>query len=219
MVQKGESKRRGRPRSYDPEQALQQIMEAFWKTGYSGTSLDDLSDATGLNRPSLYAAFGDKRATYLKALAHYQQLAAGPIGAALSSGDPLCDVLMRVYRAMLCLYFSPEGEPRGCFVIGTATTEALEEPEIRAVLMSGLRQLDASFASCIEAARQCGEISANSSTAALAALASATLYSLAIRARAGASRDELEELAQGATAVICGRHTIKPASLSCETGR
>ena len=78
MVQKGESKRRGRPRSYDPEQALQQIMEAFWKTGYSGTSLDDLSAATGLNRPSLYAAFGDKRAIYLKALAHYRQLAAGP---------------------------------------------------------------------------------------------------------------------------------------------
>ena len=211
MVQKEEAKRRGRPRSYDPEEALQQIMEAFWKTGYSGTSLDDLSAATGLNRPSLYAAFGDKRAIYLKALAHYRQLASGPIGEALSSGGPLCDVLMRVYRAMLSLYFSAEGEPRGCFVIGTATTEALEEPEIQAVLMKGLQELDAGFASCIEAARRRGEISADSSTAALAVLASATLYSLAIRARAGASRDELEELAQGATAVICGKCPSTPA--------
>ncbi len=212
MVQKEEPKRRGRPRSYDPEQALQQIMEAFWRTGYSGTSLDDLSAATGLNRPSIYAAFGDKRAAYLKALAHYRQLASGPIGQALSSGGPLCDVLMRVYRAVLSLYFSPEGEPRGCFIIGTATTEALEEPEIRAVLMKGLRQLDAGFAACFEAARQRDGIPANADTAALASMASATLYSLAIHARAGASREELEKLAQGATAVICGQCPSAPAA-------
>jgi TetR/AcrR family transcriptional regulator, copper-responsive repressor len=203
MVQKEEAKRRGRPRSYDPGQALQQIMEAFWKTGYSGTSLDDLSAATGLNRPSLYAAFGDKREIYLKALAHYRQLAAGPMGEALSSDAPLRDALMQVYRASLSLYFPPEGIPRGCFVIGTATTEAVEEPEIRKALMQGLRRLDAGFAARIEAARERGEIPANADTSALAALASATLYSLAIRARAGASREELEKLAQGATSVIC----------------
>jgi len=200
-----ETKRRGRPRSYDPEQALQQIMEAFWRTGYSGTSLDDLSAATGLNRPSLYAAFGDKRGIYLKALAHYRRIASGPMGEAFSSGGSLAGVLMRVYRAVLSIYFSMEGEPRGCFVIGTATTEAVEEPEIRQALMKGLRQLDAGYSACIEAARERGEISANADISALAALASATLYSLAIRARAGASREELEALAEGATAVICAK--------------
>jgi AcrR family transcriptional regulator len=205
MVQKEEARRRGRPRSYDPEQALQQIMEAFWKTGYSGTSLDDLSAATGLNRPSLYAAFGDKREIYLKALAHYRRLASGPIGEALSSDGPLHDALMQVYGAVLSIYFSPEGAARGCFVIGTATTEAVEEPEIREALMQGLLSLDAGFAACIGAARQRGEIPADADTAALAALASATLYSLGIRARAGASREELEKLALGATRVICGK--------------
>ncbi len=204
MVQKQEAKRRGRPRSYDPEQALQQIMEAFWKTGYSGTSLDDLSAATGLNRPSLYAAFGDKREIYLKALAHYRRLASGPISEAFSSNAPLRDALMQVYRASLSLYFPPEGIPRGCFVIGTATTEAVEEPEIREALMQGLRSLDAGFTACIGAAQRRGEIPEDADAAALAALASATLYSLAIRARAGASREELETLAQGATNVICG---------------
>ena len=63
MVQKEMRPRpRGRPRSYDPEVALKRATEAFWKSGYSGTSLDDLAAATGMNRPSLYAGFGDKRA-------------------------------------------------------------------------------------------------------------------------------------------------------------
>src|SRR5262245_55977315 len=77
-------KRRGRPRAYDPETALQNAIDVFWQTGYSGTSLDDLSAATGMNRPSLYAAFGDKRALYLKALDHYWTLGHEAMREALS---------------------------------------------------------------------------------------------------------------------------------------
>jgi len=75
MVQKKETdapKRRGRPRAYDPETALARAAATFWKAGYAGTSLDDLAAATGMNRPSLYAAFGDKRELYLKTLEHYR---------------------------------------------------------------------------------------------------------------------------------------------------
>ncbi|HKU95144.1 MAG TPA: hypothetical protein VJR58_07710, partial [Vineibacter sp.] len=57
MVQKDEKRPRGRPRAYDPEQALAQATDTFWRTGFSGTSLDDLSGAMGMNRPSLYGAF------------------------------------------------------------------------------------------------------------------------------------------------------------------
>src|ERR1700709_2108964 len=67
-------KRRGRPRSFLPEEALRQVLETFWSKGYSATTLDDLSQATGLNRPSLYAAFGDKRTLYRTVLMHYWQL-------------------------------------------------------------------------------------------------------------------------------------------------
>src|SRR5882724_10797919 len=75
---KAEPKRRGRPRAYDPATAIARAAETFWKAGYAGTSLDDLSAATGMNRPSLYAAFGDKRDLYLKALEIY--LTDGPRG-------------------------------------------------------------------------------------------------------------------------------------------
>ena len=63
---------RGRPRAYRPELALAQARDAFWRDGFAATSLDDLSAATGMNRPSLYAAFGDKQALYVKAYASYR---------------------------------------------------------------------------------------------------------------------------------------------------
>ena len=66
--------RRGRPRAYDTQAALKQATEAFWKTGYSGTSLDSIAAATGMNPPSLYAAFGNKHAIYLEALARYWEI-------------------------------------------------------------------------------------------------------------------------------------------------
>src|SRR5262245_3761272 len=132
-------RRRGRPRAYDPETALQNVIEAFWRTGYSGTSLDDLSAATGMNRPSLYAAFGDKRALYLRALDHYWTLGHEGMREALAYDRPLAEALMRVYRKALSIYFPSLGHPRGCFAIGTATTEAVRSEERRVGKEGGLR--------------------------------------------------------------------------------
>src|SRR5215472_428437 len=67
-----EPKRRGRPRAYQPEVALGKALELFRKGGFAATSLDDLSAATGMNRPSLYGAFGDKRELYIKSYQRYR---------------------------------------------------------------------------------------------------------------------------------------------------
>src|SRR5262249_49612858 len=71
MVQNSDARPRGRPRAFDPQTALQRAREAFWDRGFAGTSLDDLSERTGMNRPSLYAAFGDKQELYLETLRGY----------------------------------------------------------------------------------------------------------------------------------------------------
>ena len=76
---------RGRPRAYDPEQALECALHAFWKGGYSGTSLDTLAAETGLNRPSLYAGLGNKHTIYIKAMRRFQRRARERFGAALAS--------------------------------------------------------------------------------------------------------------------------------------
>src|SRR5260221_10334031 len=116
MVQKKsdtEPGHRGRPRAYDPQAALKRATDTFWKTGYAGTSLDDISAATGMNKPSLYAAFGDKHTLYLEALAHYWQLAIAAMHKALAEDQPLDDAVMRVYEGALTIYFSGDGRPRG----------------------------------------------------------------------------------------------------------
>ncbi len=198
-------KRLGRPRAYDPQTALWRAMDGFWKSGYAGTSLDELCTETGMNRPSLYAAFGDKHTLYLKALAQYWQLSLVAMRDALTdSGYSLREALMRAYDGQLEIYFSGEELSRGCFVIGTAITEAVEDPEIRSSLADGLRKLDADFEARFQLALERGELHGDADPSVLAVLASALLHTLAIRARAGVPRAELREIARKAVNVICG---------------
>jgi AcrR family transcriptional regulator len=206
MVQNSENteaKRRGRPRAYDPQAALLRAMDAFWEKGYSGTSLDDISAATGMNRPSLYAAFGDKRALYLKALAHYWDVALGTLRQDLAEDRPLKDSLMRAYDGALSIYFSGNGQARGCFVVGTAVTEAVEDAEIRDSLAAGFLKFDEDFAARLIAAQKKGELRIDADPIGLAALATGVMHTIAIRARAGASLDDLRELARKGVNAIC----------------
>jgi len=136
--QRPEPRPRGRPRAYDPEIALQRATESFWRAGYAATSLDDLSAATGMNRPSLYGAFGDKRGLYLAALRRYWELSHVAMEEALASDRTLREVLRRLYRKALAGYFGGKDGPRGCFAIGMATTEAVRDRKIRALLAVGI---------------------------------------------------------------------------------
>ena len=205
MVQKktSEPKRRGRPRAYDPAQALARAADTFWKAGYAGTSLDDLSEATGMNRPSLYAAFGDKRDLYLKTLEHYREESRALARAALAGDPPLRVFLKRFYDKALELYL--DDGPRGCYSIGTAATVAAVDDRVRAFLADSMRSTDSFLKHQIEKAKQRGEIAQEADPAALAYLASGTLHTLAVRARAGLPRKELDALADAAISVICGR--------------
>jgi AcrR family transcriptional regulator len=198
-------RRRGRPRAYDPQDALRRATDTFWKSGYSSTSLDEICAATGMNRPSLYAAFGDKHALYLKALERYWQISLVAMREALADGEQTLDeALMRAYEGQLSIYFPGDGRPRGCFAVGTATTEAVDDPEIRSALAEGLRALDADLEARLRMARERGELKGDADPAALAVIASATLHTIAIRARAGVPCAELREIARKAVSVICG---------------
>jgi AcrR family transcriptional regulator len=196
-------KRRGRPRAYDPVAALANVQGAFWKSGYSGTSLDDISAATGMNRPSLSAAFGDKRALYVAALRGYWVAKFAAMHDALDGGT-LEAALTRAYDASLALYFSGQDGARGCFVVGTAITESVEDPEIREIVRAGFETLDANFEARFRLAQTAGEIAADADCVALATLTTATMHTLAIRSRAGTPCDDLREIARKAVKVICG---------------
>ena len=204
-AQKSPSKPRGRPRAYDPDVALTRVIDRFWKAGYAATSLDDLSEATGMNRPSLYAAFGDKRDLYIRALTQYWDRTRPGVKEALAYDVPLHEALRRLYGGALSVYLAGETGPQGCFAISTATPEAVRDAKIRTTLAGGLEELDKAFEARIRFAREQGELPRDSDPAALAMVASAALHTLALRSRAGASRRSLEAIVDSTVNVICGR--------------
>jgi len=205
LVQKEEPKRpRGRPRSFDPDAALDRARAVFWDLGYAATSLDDIAQATGLNRPSLYGAFGDKHALYMAALQRTAGQSIAAITRGLAAEGSLREVLSAFYAAAIGVYRAGDAGPRGCFVVGTAVTEAVDDPEVRALLARYIADCDALFAARFEKARAAGDFPAGLPAAAAAPIASAAMHTLAIRARAGDSAEALAAVGEAAVAMICG---------------
>jgi TetR/AcrR family transcriptional regulator, copper-responsive repressor len=195
-------KRRGRPRAYQPEIALGKALDLFRKDGFAATSLDDLSAATGMNRPSLYGAFGDKRELYIKSYARYRADARAAMIDIFRAELPIRRRLERIFAVALDIYLSGDAGPRGCFTVMTAASEAVSDPEIRAMVLEGFSELDKSFAACIRLAKENGELPQTADPVVLAPLASATIHSIAVRARARVPRKELEAIVKGAIDVM-----------------
>src|SRR6188474_1958356 len=151
-------KRRGRPRAYQPEIALGKALDLFRKDGFAATSLDDLSAATGMNRPSLYGAFGDKRELFIKSYQRYRADARAAMIDIFRDELPIRQRLERIFAVALDIYLSGDAGPRGCFTVMTAASEAVADPEIRAMVLEGFSELDKAFAACFSLAREKGEL-------------------------------------------------------------
>lgn len=190
--------KRGRPRQFDPDLALGRIRHAFWRHGYEATSLDMLCEATAMKRPSLYAAFGDKSTIYRTVLVAFADEMGRRLDEALDAHAALPEALAAFFGQALDLYADPSGRPLGCLVIGTALPVAAADDDIRAILAQTLSRIDATLERRLSRARQAGELPSGTEPAALATLLGAVLQSLAIRARAGATRDDLLALAMQA---------------------
>ncbi len=206
------SRRRGRPRAYDPELALRHATDTFWDGGFAATSLDDLSAATGMNRPSLYAAFGDKEALYLRAMEQQGRRSAAALVAVLAQPKPLRAALGDVYQGALSIYLTGAHGARGCFLVGTASSEAVMNPRVRAVLATALRSFDDAFERRFRRARTDGELGAALDLAALARIASGVLHTLALRSRAGEGRAVLDGIAASAIDLITPPTAPKPTA-------
>ncbi|HML08273.1 MAG TPA: TetR/AcrR family transcriptional regulator [Xanthobacteraceae bacterium] len=194
----------GRPRQYDPDQALAKAAETFWKKGYAATSLDDLVAATGMQRPSLYAAFGDKQQLYLKTLERYQQRSRAMSLELLADHPSLRVFLKRFYQAALDIYRTGGSDARGCYSISTAPAQAITDSAVRDFLAASIGGTDAFLRKQITRAQEQGEVAANADAEALAQLATATLHTIAVRSRVGVPRKQLMSIAAAAIDMICG---------------
>jgi AcrR family transcriptional regulator len=133
--------RRGRPRQYDRDAALDSAVAAFWSRGYSATTLDDLVAAMGMNRPSIYTAFGDKAAVYRLALDHFIAQMRATVSERVLAEPDLAKALRNLYAGALDVYFGKE-PALGCFVFCTAPAEAVQLPEVRAIVAALIDELD-----------------------------------------------------------------------------
>ena len=198
-------KKQGRPRACDAKAVIGQAREVFWDRGFSAASLDNLSAATKLNRPSLYGAFGDKEDLYLDTLEGYREDSLDILSEALNPTLTLRENLTRIYAEALKIYLHGETAARGCFLIGTATAEAIQHDRVREVLRRSLNDFDGVIKERMELAVEQGELPDDTDAATLAKLASAVMHSLAVRARAGDTRETLEAIARSGVDFICGR--------------
>ena len=199
---KKEKAPRGRPRSFVADEVLERVRAVFMEKGFSAASLDDLAAAAGLNRPSLYAAFGDKEQLYLHTLNRYGVQSVAGMEAIFARKLPLEQRLGQIYRAAVGLYTAPPSAP-GCMIINTAAVEAPTHPKIAAAASKLLADIEATFERTFARAVAEKEIAATPSPATRARLAGGIFDTLAVRARLGASPAELKTFALSMVPAIC----------------
>jgi AcrR family transcriptional regulator len=193
---------RGRPRSFDIDTVLDQATEVFWRQGFQGASLADLTAATGLSKPSLYAAFGDKEALYLRCLQRYADRAIEQTNEMLEREPDARRAVEGLMRATVDLQCAA-GQPGGCLIV-TGSADC-GHPSLPATIEQALRKASGATRQRIEQrllkAECAGELPPGTDAKRLAALFGAVLAGMAVMAKAGQPRQRLEEAVDAAMMV------------------
>jgi TetR/AcrR family transcriptional repressor of nem operon len=183
-----------RPREFDPDDALERAMHVFWAKGYEATSLDDLCEATGLGRSSLYAAFGDKDGLYLQALDRYEDAAVARIRAALASSRSVRAGIAAFVRRIIDDIMAGPGR-RGCFIGNCAAELVRGERTGAARVRRSLERVEETFRDALTRAKDNGELPKAADVAALARFITAGIQGLRLVGKAYPDRAVLEDIA------------------------
>jgi AcrR family transcriptional regulator len=194
---------RGRPRSFDRAHALRQAMEVFWRRGYEGASITDLTTAMGINSPSLYAAFGCKEALFREAVSYYNETEG--VGAAKALRElPTAKEAISGFLRQNVIAYTDADKPSGCMIVLTATTYTEQSQAVHAHLADWRIATEHDFRERIERGIADGDVPANADAATIAAFYSAVNQGMAIQARDGADRSKLSAVAESAISVWDG---------------
>ena len=184
----------GRPRAFDIEKALDRALQVFWRKGYEGTSVSDLTKAMGINRPSLYAAFGNKEALFRKALERYTEGPAAYMRTALDEPTARA-VVERLLRGVVDLLTDP-GTPRGCLAVQGALACGDAADAVREELIARRAAGEAALRQRLERAIADGDLPADADAADLARYVTTVSQGMAVQAAGGASREELQRVVE-----------------------
>jgi AcrR family transcriptional regulator len=188
----------GRRREFDVDEALDAAVCLFWRKGFEGTSYADLVEATGAQRPALYAAFGNKEALFRKALAHYEERYLDYIPEALDRSTSREVVEYLVQHAIALNTRFPERT--GCLGINGALASSDEAEPIRKTLVEFRAAGQARLRERFERAIADGDLPPSARPETLAAFVMTLTQGLAVQAKAGLDRETLEDVAKLALA-------------------
>lgn len=178
----------GRPRNFDPEKALEKALRVFWRRGYEGASLPELTKAMGINRPSMYATFGNKEQLFKKAVDRYCEEPTAQLAECLAA-PTVREVAERLMRGTAQRLASPKN-PRGCLILQGALACGKESESIRRDLVA--RRAVRERAICDRFAQaKAGELPQGVDPEDLARYVSTLMQGLAVQAASGATGEEL----------------------------
>lgn len=198
--EKTEKRPRGRPRSFDRLDVLDAAVLVFWEKGYDGASIEDLTEAMGINRPSLYATFGGKRDLFNQAIDRYAGTHGNRAFSAFRLEPDNRTAVERFFEASIECAIG-DGTPKGCLINTVATEAAESDHELRDRLTEMFAKTDNAIAKRLRA-NQHRQTSTTPNPEALARMAHSVTHSIMTRARAGATRAELSTIANSFLEVL-----------------
>ena len=184
-----------RTKEFEPEKALKRATDLFWARGYEATSVQDLLDCMGIGRGSLYGTFGDKRALFLAALDRYEEARFSSMAAALddapgSAREAVVEVVERTVATL-----AGDERRRGCLIANSAVELAPHDAEVGRRISGHLRRTEDLLHRVLVRAQASGEVSPDRAPRALARFLVNNLQGLRVMARAGATKEVMDDVA------------------------
>lgn len=193
---------RGRPRNFDRDAALDLALQVFWLNGFQAASLTELTGAMGVNKPSLYAAFGDKESLYLQALQRYTETRMPQHLAVLETEPNGRSAVSKFLRSMVSMYADP-ALPGGCFIVnGAAECGSPSTPaRVDAALRTAIQGSETVLLDRLMRAQRDGQLKRSANTRDLAAFFSSVLAGLGVLAKTGAKKSKLDAIVNAAMGI------------------
>jgi TetR/AcrR family transcriptional regulator, transcriptional repressor for nem operon len=190
-----------RPKTFNPDDALDKAMQVFWHKGYEATSMEDLLKTMDLNRGSLYDTFGDKRQLFLKVMDRYCRTFVGPKLSLLDQPGPALPTLHRFINGMI------EGgladpQRRGCFISNTVMELSPHEKEIAGTLRQALKMAEDAFFKVLVRAKEQGELKHEKDPRALARFLTTMMQGIVVMIKAGTSDEVVTQTAETGLSIL-----------------
>lgn len=191
MLEKA-NKLRGRPRVFDMDGALDKALEIFWKRGYEGASIAELAETLGINKPSLYAAFGNKEELFKKALSRY---VSGPVAFIQEAvNQPTAFEVAQNFLINAVKFFTDTKHPKGCLIVQAALSVSADSLMVKDLLTNYRYSYEQQLAKRFEKAKEEGDLPTDANAETLAKFLSTLHQGMSVQVTSGASKEELMQI-------------------------